>query len=198
MKINLTTIIPSIVAVGSTNPVKVEAVKHLFQEHSTKAITVLSAAVNSGIADQPRSDKETRQGAINRSRQILKHYPQAEWGIGFEGGVRKITYLRQGKKIQELIEVAWVAISTRKGELALGGGVEFQLPPIITQKIEAGGELGPIMDSLTGEKDLKKREGAIGILSHHLLTRQEIYEQLLKLALVKFISLHHLPSWWKE
>ncbi len=194
--LDLSYLIPSVIAVGSTNPVKINAVKTVLDKPTLNQITILSTEVESDVSHQPRSDRETRQGAINRASVALKNTPSADWGIGLEGGVRDIKYNYQGKNKEELIEVAWCAITDRQGNLALGGGAEFQLPNLISRKLKAGGELGPIMDELLNDHDVKKKEGAIGTLSVNLLTRQDIYEQLVKLALVKFISLTKQPQWW--
>ncbi len=194
--LDLTYIIPSIVVVGSTNPVKVNAVKLVLERLTANKITVLATEVKSGVSHQPRSDSETRQGAINRAVYSLKQKPQAGWGIGLEGGVRQIKYSFQNKDEEDLIEVAWCAVVDKNDSLGLGGGVEFQLPPVISRKLLAGGELGPIMDQLLNDTDVKKKQGAIGTLSQNLLTRQAIYEQLVKLALVKFISQSRDKNWW--
>ncbi|NOY14704.1 MAG: DUF84 family protein [bacterium] len=196
---DLTDIIPNIIAVGSTNPVKIKAVEHTLQALTANKLTIISRSAQSGVSEQPFSDTETRQGAINRAFDVLGHTPSAKWGIGLEGGVRQISYQTQkGRVVHQIIEVAWCAIVDKKGNIALGGGVQFQLPPIITQKLKAGGELGPVMDKLVNGTDIKKKQGAIGILSQKLLTRQHIYRQICKLALVKIISQHLHPNWWKN
>ena len=53
------------IAVGSTNPVKLTAVRIAAQGQWPDAV-VEGFAVASGVAEQPRSDAETRQGAENR------------------------------------------------------------------------------------------------------------------------------------
>ncbi len=195
----LTHLIPPIIVVGSTNPVKINAVKTTLSALTQKPLTILSYPAVSNVPEQPFSDSQTRQGAINRAFDALKHTPKANWGIGLEGGVRTINYTDQkGRVIKEIIEVAWCAIVDKTGNIALGGGVEFQLPPVITQRLQKGEELGPIMDDLLNIPDVKKKTGAIGVLSNRLLTRQDIYQQLIKLALVKIISQHIQPKWWQN
>ena len=195
----LTHLIPPVIVVGSTNPVKINAVKTTLSTLTQKPLIILSYPAPSNVPEQPFSDAQTRQGAINRAFNALDHSPQAHWGIGLEGGVRTITYTNQkGRVIKEIVEVAWCAIVDKTGNIALGGGVEFQLPPAITKRLQKGEELGPIMDDLLNIPDVKKKIGAIGVLSNRLLTRQDIYQQLIKLALVKIISQHTQPNWWQN
>ena len=76
------------VAVGSCNPVKVEAVRRAFTAAfgSDRAIVVNAFDVASGVADQPFGSEETRRGASNRAKTaaaIEGHH----FGVGLEGGV---------------------------------------------------------------------------------------------------------------
>lgn len=166
------------IAVGSENPVKIKAVKRALKKVYSHAL-FMSVAIESKVGSQPIGDREIQTGAINRAQAVLKKVG-ADLGVGLEGGVIKT---RRG-----LMESAWCAIVSKKGELGLGGGMHFMLPKIIGDKILAGGELGPIMDKLTGKKDIKKKGGAIAFLTQGLLTRTQAYTHLVKLASVKFLS----------
>ena len=55
------------VVVGSKNKTKVGAVEKVW-----KGATITSLSVPSGVANQPFSDEETMQGAINRAKQALE------------------------------------------------------------------------------------------------------------------------------
>lgn len=57
--------------VGSTNPVKINATKRAVAKVWPKA-TVEGIEVDSGVAVQPMSDEETRQGSSNRATLALK------------------------------------------------------------------------------------------------------------------------------
>lgn len=64
--------------------------------------------------------------------------------------------------------------------------------------IRAGGELGPVMDQLTGEKDTKKHGGAVGVLTHSLFDRQAAWELSVACALAPFLNpdLYHGEQVW--
>ena len=185
------------IVVGSTNPVKIQAVREGFGNFYPDCEAV-GAQVASGVSAQPMSEKETVNGARQRAYAALETDPKADYGVGLEGGVTEIdpttpnwTGMHGGKG--RLFECAWVAIVDRKGKEGLGGGLYFELPVKVAEKIKKGGELGPIMDELSGESNVKQKSGAIGIFTKGKLTRQQAYEQLVMQALIKFVS----PEWFE-
>lgn len=59
------------IAVGSSNPVKINAVINACTE-TWPDVVVEGFDVPSGVDDQPRSDEETVTGAVNRAKEALK------------------------------------------------------------------------------------------------------------------------------
>lgn len=167
------------IVVGSENPVKINAVREVFKE-VLGSVEVVGVAVNSGVSEQPMSDEETIRGAKARAKKAIKKVKDADYGVGLEGGVYD-----QGEK---LYEAAWCAVLRSDGVEGLGGGLRFEIPPKVAEKIRQGGELGPLMDDLLGRADVKQQEGVIGVLTKHHVTRTGAYKQLVYLALVRFIS----------
>ena len=168
------------IVVGSTNPVKVGAVKESFRQYYPD-FEVVSQKVSSGIAEQPMSEVETVRGATNRALAALEY---GDFGVGLEGGVTMIG--------GALFECAWCVVVDKSGKKGVGGGLYFELPKKIADKIMAGGELGPIMNELTGEDNVKEKSGAIGIFTKGKLDRKTAYVQLVTSALIKFVS----PEWF--
>lgn len=184
------------IVVGSTNPVKVEAVRKVFEEYFEK-VEVEGREVKSGVAEQPISELETMQGARMRAYAALEEDPAAMYGVGLEGGVTELDPTNPSwmgvKRHGRLFECAWVGIVRRDRVEGMGGGLYFELPPKIAKRIRAGEELGPIMAELL-KYDVKRNEGAIGVLSKGKLSRRGAYEHLVKQALLKFVS----PEWWEN
>ena len=114
-------------------------------------------------------------------------------GIQLQSSNPQLKTKRQ--RLYEIIEIAWGAIINRQHNIALGGGAQFQLPPIIANRLKQGEELGPVIGELTNDINMRKKQGVVGVLSANLLTRQSIYEQLVKLALVKIISQSNISLW---
>lgn len=168
------------IIVGSKNPVKVGAVKEAFWLYYPEC-EIEGIKVDSGIAEQPLSEEETVQGATNRALAAVKH---GDFGVGLEGGVTRIGGV--------MFECAWCVVVDKEGRKGIGGGLYFELPKKVADKIKAGGELGPIMNELTGEDNVKEKSGAIGIFTKGRLDRKTAYVQLVTSALIKFVS----PEWF--
>jgi inosine/xanthosine triphosphatase len=180
------------VVVGSRNPVKIGAVVVTLQRvfdggrwpvwngRDWHSYHVEGVNVPSQIADQPVSEAETIQGAVNRAKNALAANDPAEWGIGLEGGVKEI----EG----ELFTCAWCAIVDRHGNVSYGGGLYLPLPAAMVQDIRDGIELGEATDRLFNATNSKHGGGALGYLSKDLHTRQRAYENIFIYALVKFLN----------
>ena len=185
------------VIVGSKNPVKIGAVHEAFSRYY-KDVVVVGANIRSGVADQPMSERETMNGARQRAYSALESDPTAEYGVGLEGGVTEFNPtspnwvgMRGGKG--KMFECAWVAIVKRGGEEGLGGGLYFELPEKVAEKLRSGGELGPTMDEMSGEDNIKQRMGAIGMFTKGELDRKQAYVQIVLSAMIKFVS----PEWFE-
>jgi inosine/xanthosine triphosphatase len=162
------------VAVGSLNPVKVGAARTMVQQLAPHA-SVEGRAVPSGVPDQPWGDEETIRGALARAR-AARADADADAGIGIEGGVVECA---DGS----LRTCAWAAVVTRDGRESVGGSLVMPLPAEVASLVRAGAELGHAMDQLTGERDVKRGAGAVGILTRGLVSRERAYEVLVAYAL---------------
>jgi inosine/xanthosine triphosphatase len=174
-----------LVAVGSTNPVKVAAVRSVVSRIAPRA-RVESVSVPSTVRDQPVGDDETIRGALARSRGARQAI-DAELGFGIEGGV-----VESGAD-HHLRTCAWAAVVDAAGRQGVGGSLAMPLPPEVARLIrESGLELGQAMDRITGEHNTKQRQGAVGILTAGLVDRQAAYEVLVAYALAPFLT----PALW--
>lgn len=167
------------VAVGSTNPVKVAAVRAVLARCAPTA-TVTGVAVASGVADQPWGDDETRRGAEARARAALAA-TGAELAVGLEGGVVR----EPGGSVRSC---AWAVAVGADGRTGTGGSLAMPLPPAVVARLEAGEELGPAMDALVGTTGTKHGAGAVGHLTAGLVDRQAAYEVLVAYALVPWLG----------
>jgi inosine/xanthosine triphosphatase len=168
-----------LVAVGSTNPVKLSAVRAVLAPLAPQA-RIDSIAVASTVSDQPFGDDETIRGALTRAaaaRAVLG----AELGIGIEGGVVE-------QADGEMRTCAWAGVVDAHGRSGVGGSLAMPLPRRVAQMIRDGLELGHAMDQLVGEHDTKRGKGAVGILTADLVDRQRAYEVLLTYALAPFLT----------
>ena len=167
------------IAVGSTNPVKIGAVRVVLGELAPDA-TVTGLAVASTVSDQPFGDDETIRGALARAT-AARDAADATLGVGIEGGVVE-------QPDGAMRTCAWAAIVDAHGRSGVGGSLSMPLPRRVAQMIRDGLELGHAMDRLIGEHDTKRGKGAVGILTAGLVDRQRAYEVLVRYALAPFLT----------
>ena len=168
-----------LVAVGSTNPVKVAAARAVLGRAAPDA-EVRGVAVPSGVPDQPWGDDETIRGAVARARGALAALPGAALGVGFEGGV--VAEPDGGVR-----SCAWAAVVAPDGATGVGGSLAMPLPPPVARLLREGVELGHAIDRLTGATNTKHGGGAVAELTAGLVTRQQAYEVILSYALARFL-----------
>lgn len=164
------------VIVASLNPAKITAVQSAFEAtFPSQAFEYIGVSVSSEVADQPMSDQETHAGAINRVRNAKLQHPDGDYYVGLEAGIEKdVTF-------------AWMVIEscTQRGE---SRSASLMLPPIVIEKLKYANELGDVMDDVFATENIKQKGGAIGLLTHDLLTRSSVYHQALVLALIPFAN----------
>ncbi len=167
-----------LIVISSQNPVKVNATKQAFKKtFPNQTIDITSLNVDSGVGDQPMTDTETLLGSQNRAHNAQKRHPQADYWIGIEGGVDLIgdTYH----------SFAWITIKS-KTSTSSSKTSTFPLPQSASKLLNQGLELGHAMDYLHNKDNSKQKEGAVGILTHGLVTRTDLYRQATILALIPF------------
>jgi len=167
------------VIVGSTNPVKVGAVRAVIHRLAPRA-DIMGHAAPSGVPDQPWGDDETIRGAVARARAACA-MGDAELGVGIEGGV-------VANADGSVRTCAWAAVVSRDGREGIGGSLAMPLPERIAALVRGGLELGDAMDRMTGAHDVKRGAGAVGILTGGLVSRQQAYEVLVAYALAPFLA----------
>ena len=166
------------VAVGSTNPVKLGAVRAVLQRLAPST-QVAGVAVASGVPDQPLGDAQTIAGATNRA-QAARVALDADLGVGIEGGVVETpTGMRT---------CAWAVVATRDGAAHVGGSLSMPLPDAVAALIREGMELGHAIDRLVGTENIKHGAGAVGILTDGLVSRQQAYEAIIAYALAPVLG----------
>ncbi len=167
------------VVVGSTNPVKIAAVRAVVARVAPDAV-VEGVAVESGVPAQPHGDEETQAGARQRARSALIA-GAGTLGVGLEGGVVE---LADGS----MRSCAWAVVVDLHGQEGVGGSLAMPLPLDVVRRIRAGEELGYAMDAVANTVGTKHCRGAVGILTAGLITRQAAYEPLVTYALAPWLA----------
>jgi len=168
------------VAVGSTNKVKLEAVKEAIGSAGIKG-EVVAVDAKSGVPDQPFC-YQTFQGAKNRAEGALL-ISRADLAIGIEGGVCDYA--------GRMLAFAVVYVASKGGERNFAFSAAFTLPETMADLIRRGKELGEATDLVFSTSDSKHNEGAVGHLTK-VITRKDLYVQPVIMALYPFYAVRPL------
>ncbi len=166
------------VIVTSKNPIKVNATEAAFQKAFRTNVDIFSIVAESGVPDQPFSSEEALLGAKNRVKNSIEAVPEADYWVGIEAGVEP-----DG---DELASFTWVFIKSKVKEGRAKSQTYF-LPSNVAALVKQGKELGEAIDQVFRRKNSKQANGAIGILTNNLMTREEIYIENILLALIPFM-----------
>lgn len=168
------------VVVASRNPVKLRATlagfRRVFPGAEFRAVPM---TVDHGTSDQPVGDGATLEGARTRAQRARAAVPEAEFTVGIEGGVEELD--------GGLAAFAWVVVLSVGAEGRSRCGTFF-LPEEMAELVRAGEELGTVCDRLYGQVNVKRKGGAVGLLTGNVVDRSALYEQAVVLALIPFTS----------
>lgn len=172
------------IAVGSQNKAKNLAVKTAFERaFPGYDIKTHGFDVESGVSEQPLSNEETLDGAMNRAKNAGAQLASHDYAVGLEGGIVKVN--------QAVMLVGWVAIygaGSQEPGVGHSGGV--LLPGRMADALFAGEELGPLLQEMLGDEDnaIRHTLGTNGILSNGLYTREQEFIDAATAALARFVS----------
>ena len=168
------------IRVGSTNEVKVEAVKEILRDYAHLAgATVLGVKADSGVSDQPKSLEETVEGAVNRAKNARG---DADYGIGLESGLMPVPKTKSG-----YMDVCACAIYDGKEfHLGLSSAWEFPDKSVMELILNEGLNMTEAVHKagLTKSTSIGAENGAIGILTKNRVDRKEYTKQALRTALI--------------
>ncbi len=178
------------IGVGSRNPVKIEAVHSTFHDAFghlgiKKEVEVKGHDVDSGVPDQPIGLETIYKGAGNRARKVMSK-GMYDYYVGLEAGIYKID--------KNYIDLQFCVILDNDGRETVGHSGGFTYPDIVIKDVLAGQEVGDIFARLSGNGDIKRQEGAIGMLSKGFIDRTTFGKQSVMMALIPRIS----PSLYQE
>ena len=179
-----------LIAIGTTNTVKIQAAEETFQNYPMLAHAKLrSFSVESDVADQPLSLEETIKGAKNRARKAFEACNGCNYSFGIESGLFEALGTQTGF-LEATICCIYDGMNYHTG-LSCG----FEPPPqILKLVLENKRDLGQACyeSGITANAKLGSAEGLVGILSKGRLTRKEYTKQSIITALIQIEN----PSWY--
>ncbi len=168
------------IAVGSENPIKLEAVEDGFRKvFPQEKIDVIGVNAKSGVSEQPLSDAEMMRGAKNRAKSAIKKVAGADYGVGLEGGLNEHDGEWYGR--------SWMSIIDKKGTRGMGSSVSCYIPPKMMELVHKGKDLKTVCEELFGIEDIGRKEGYFGLLTNNAITRTSGYSDGIVMALSNFV-----------
>jgi len=189
----------ALVVVGSLRSPKLEAVRRALARLGGLAPDLAAAEVEgydvgSVAPEMPLSLDVLLAGSRARAQRALELARErgrpARLGVGLEGGLE----VRGGGSDRRAFLMSWAYASDgRYGSHGCGGAVE--LPRVLIEAVvDQGLELGPAIDAFAGERDVRSRQGAWGVLTRETVDRATSFETALLGALAPFYN----PVAWAE
>lgn len=181
------------IALGSDRAAKIMAVRacisRVAEIDPTWGKTIfLARAVETSVPAMPLNDWQLMQGARERALavrdQLIAQGREADIYVGLEGGFHSISIKGEWHTFLR----GWAYASDCESG-AFGAGPSISVPAGLVKKvIEGRRELGEVIDEVTGNKDVRSRQGAWGVLSHDLITRAMSFEVALIAAFAPFYN----------
>lgn len=175
-------------AIGSTNPIKIEALEEVIQEYPDLAgARVIACQVSSDISSQPLTLEETIRGAKNRARNAFQANAVCKYAFGIESGLFEAPGTQTGF-LEACICAIYDGVDTYTG-LSCG----FEVPPqildlILKQKIELSQACHD--SGISPNHKLGSAEGLIGILTKGRIDRKKYTKQCIMTALIQLENSH--------
>ena len=172
---------PILVAVGSLRRPKLEAVREALAAISQRfaphpSYEVVGVDVPSGVGHTPLSRDEMITGARQRAENLLSlaHRKNESWKYfaGLEGGLDVI----QDRGTRRVFLENWACVLDASGRESYGQSGAIALPePLVKKVVDEGVELSVAIDEFAGEKGIRDAQGAWGVLTGNLITRQDAF-----------------------
>jgi len=173
-----------LIAVGTSNMVKVQAVKEAF-DHFYNDVRVMNVGI-SNLPPQPITLSGTVNGAVKRARTALEKINDTEFGVGIEAGLMEIP------DIKTYLNVQFAAIIDRNERITVGSSAGFQLPNEVTKMVLIERiEVDRAVEFLYGIKDIGEKRGIIDLMTKGAVSRKELITNALIMAIAPRISEKH-------
>jgi inosine/xanthosine triphosphatase len=188
-----------VVAVGSTRRPKISAVEEALDSISRTFQNKLSfetvgVDVPSGVRHTPLTREDLMAGARQRAEALVKIAAEKaepwKYFVGLEGGFDVIAGLdaipdlnifpdldivREAERRWVFLQ-SWAYVTDSSGRGAYGQSGAILVPEQLARTVvDDGVELSEAIDTFAGKENIRDREGAWGILTGNLISRQESF-----------------------
>jgi inosine/xanthosine triphosphatase len=186
-----------IIAVGSTRRPKVNAVWDALKAFGGTLgdgaeVDVAAVEVPSGVRHTPLSREDMMAGARQRAEALVRiaRAQNEPWRyfVGLEGGLDVI--LDGGEKSGRRVFLEnWAYVTDGNGRGAFGQSGAIALPEALAKiVVDDGVELAEAVDAFTGGRGIRDAQGAWGVLTRNVITRQDAFRTAVINAFAPFFN----------
>jgi inosine/xanthosine triphosphatase len=198
----------TVIAIGSKRGPKINGVKQALEFLSpsfppAKEFELVGLEVDSGVGHTPLSHEELMRGARHRAEMLIeiarKNGLEWHYFIGLEGGLEVIhetasplptgrhSDFPHGSRRRVFLE-SWAYVTDGgRGHYGRSGGIELP-EPLARDVLENGTELAVAIDRFAGMVGIRDAQGAWGVLSGDLISRQEAFRLAVIAAFAPFYN----------
>ncbi len=183
-----------IVAVGSTRRPKLQAVREALDLVGSRLgtgspVEVCGVDVPSGVRHTPLTREDTMAGARQRAEALVVIARQRnepwKYFVGLEGG---LDVVMEGSRRLVFLQ-NWAYVSDGRGLGAFGQSGGILLPDaLVASVVDQGVELAEAIDSFAGSAGIRDGQGAWGVLTGGMITRQDAFRVALIAAFAPFLN----------
>lgn len=182
------------IAVGSQRGPKLNAVREALKSFSSflapgAEFQVEGVEVPSGVRHTPLSREELMAGARQRAEALLQialeRVAQWKYFVGLEGGLDVV----QSEPARWVFLESWAYVTDGSGPGFFGQSGGILVPqPLAGRVVDEGVELSEAIDSFAEGIGIRDGQGAWGVLTRDLITRQEAFRIAIIHAFAPFFN----------
>lgn len=199
----------TIIAIGSRRGPKIDAVQAALEAISPSfspalEFELVGIEVDSGVSHTPASCAELMLGARQRAEALVRmaRKDSLPWSyfVGLEGGLdvihgsaSSVPGLQSAadlpsKGCRRVFLESWAYVSDGvRGHYGRSGGIELP-EPLAREVLDNGTELAVAIDRFAGAVGIRDKQGAWGVLSGDLISRQEAFRIAVLAAFAPFYN----------
>ena len=182
------------VAVGSKRAPKLNAVTESLRTlgpilDAEAEFEVVGVDVSSGVGHTPLGRAEVMAGARGRAEALFRIARERgeswRYFVGLEGGLDVVH--EDGRRIACLENWAYVCDALGRGAYGHSGGIVLP-EPLAAEVLDHGVELAAAIDAYAGGQGIRDAQGAWGVLTRNLITRQDVLRTAVINAFAPFFN----------
>ncbi len=186
-----------LIIVGSSNSGKIQATKNAFSRiFPNHILEIIGHPISNTKTAQPIGEDQIISGAVERVHQVfhwmhekltdkITYHQNIVYCVGIEAGLLEVPYT-----FTKYLGCQYCAIRDFYGHQCIGSspGWEYPLRVITPLLADRTLEMGDIMKEISLDPEIKVNQGAIGFFTKNDITRLQLTELCVMMALIPFLN----------